>query len=79
MHVIHAVATADTVDLIGKNGAPILQGVTFNTPATGTVNPPVGTWDLAVVPSGGTVDAMIADVGVVEFQYWIAIYRCYCG
>ncbi len=67
LHVIHANVDIGTVDLIGKTGAPIAQGLNFNTPS-GTVNPPVSSWDLAVVSNGGTLDDMLLDVGELNFN-----------
>jgi hypothetical protein len=66
LHVIHAAAGAGTVDLIGTNFAPILQGIAFNV-ASGATDLPVSTWDLLVVPSGDEED-IVAQIGQINFN-----------
>lgn len=67
LHIIHAMANIGPVDLVSTNGAPIAQGIAFNIPF-GTVNPPVSSWDLAVIPAGGSIDQAIAQAGQVKFD-----------
>ncbi|NDJ84616.1 MAG: DUF4397 domain-containing protein [Chloroflexi bacterium] len=67
LHVVHTIPGVDPIDIIGANGAPIAQGIAFNTPS-GTVNPPVSSWELLVTPTGGTPDLALAEVGVVNFN-----------
>ncbi|MBI5931271.1 MAG: DUF4397 domain-containing protein [Chloroflexi bacterium] len=65
MHLIHAVAGVAPVDLQRTDGAPILQGVTFNQ-ASGSVNLPVGNYDLVVTATGDTPENALLAVGNVE-------------
>lgn len=67
LHAVHAIAGAGPVDIRTQNGAPIAEGITFNVPF-GTVNPPVNTWDLVVVASGGTPDQALVDLGSVNIN-----------
>lgn len=67
LHAVHAIAGAGPVDIRTQNGAPIAEGITFNVPF-GTVNPPVNTWDLVVVSSGGTPDQALVDLGQININ-----------
>lgn len=67
LNVIQTIASAGAVDVIATSGAPIAQGVAFNTPFGG-VNPPVSTWDLVVVPSGSSADSAFIEIGEVDFN-----------
>ncbi len=65
MHLIHAVAGVAPIDLQRTDGAPILQGVTFNQ-VSGSVNLPVGNYDLVVTATGDTPDSALLAVGNIE-------------
>ncbi|PJF43775.1 MAG: hypothetical protein CUN55_07395 [Phototrophicales bacterium] len=67
LHAVHAIAGVGPIDIRTQNGAPIAEGITFNVPF-GTVNPPVNTWDLVVVASGGTPDQALVDLGTVHIN-----------
>ncbi|GIK64249.1 MAG: hypothetical protein BroJett018_20430 [Chloroflexota bacterium] len=65
MHLIHAVAGVAPIDLQRTDGAPILQGVTFNQ-VSGSVNLPVGNYDLVVTATGDTPENALLAVGNIE-------------
>lgn len=65
LHLIHAVAGVAPVDLQRTDGAPILQSVTFNV-ASGSVNAPVGNYDLVVTATGDTPENALLALGNVE-------------
>ena len=56
---VHAIAGGDAVDVILADGRPVIPGLQFNQPY-GTLDLPVMSYDLAVVPAGGAIgDALI--------------------
>ena len=67
IHAINAVGDLSAVDFLISNGAPLLENVSFNVPG-GTIDPPVGTYELLVAPNGGGVDAAIFEIGDVSLN-----------
>ncbi len=66
--IVHAAPTAPTVDVVRADiGFPVVTGVSYNVPY-GTLNFPVGVYDLVVAPTGGTAADAIAQVGKVDLQ-----------
>ena len=67
VHAINAVGDLNAVDFLISNGAPLLENVSFNVPG-GTIDPPVGTYELVVAPNGGGVEAAIFEIGEVSLD-----------
>ncbi len=67
IHAINAVGDLSAVDFLISNGAPLLENVAFNVPG-GTIDPPVGTYELLVAPNGGGVEASIFELGEVSLN-----------
>ncbi len=56
---VHAIAGGAAVDVILADGRPVIPGLQFNQPY-GTLDLPVMSYDLAVVPAGGAIgDALV--------------------
>lgn len=66
--IVHAAPAAPTVDVVRADiGFPVVTGVSYNVPY-GTLNFPVGVYDLVVAPTGGTAADALAQVGKVDLQ-----------
>lgn len=66
--IVHAAPTAPTVDVVRADiGFPVVTGVSYGVPY-GTLNFPVGVYDLVVAPTGGTADDALASIGKVDLR-----------
>ena len=55
---IHAIPDAGPVDVVLADGRPVIPNLTYNQPY-GTLDVPVNTYELMVLPAGGTLDAAL--------------------
>ncbi len=69
--IFHAAPAAPTVDIVRADiDFPVVTGVTYAVPY-GTLNFPVGAYDLVVAPTGGTTADAIAQIGKVNFRHGV--------
>lgn len=59
---IHAIADAPAVDIVLEDGRPVLPQLSYNQPA-GTLDVPVFSYPMVVVPSGASVENALASLG----------------
>jgi hypothetical protein len=64
---INAIADAPPLDVLTREGGPLLQGVNYGA-QFGTININSGVQDLVVVPAGGAVDSAVVDIGKVPLE-----------
>lgn len=64
---IHAVPGANEVDLLRADGAPLMVGLTY-AQSYGTINIPVGEYELVTAPNGGTAAEAIAELAETNLQ-----------
>jgi uncharacterized protein YraI len=64
---INAIADAPPLDVLTREGSPLLQGVNYGS-QFGTININSGVQDLVMVPAGGAVDSAIVDIGPVPLE-----------
>ncbi|MCI0712660.1 MAG: DUF4397 domain-containing protein [Chloroflexi bacterium] len=67
-HAIHAIAGLDPVDIVTTSGGTLLPAVTFNGTEGGTIDPPVISFELLAVPTGGTVEDALVEIGQVNLN-----------
>lgn len=66
--IIHAAPAAPTVDIVRSDiDFPVVTGVSYGVPY-GTLNFPVGAYDLVVSPTSGTAADAIAEIGDVDLR-----------
>lgn len=64
---INAIADAPALDMLTREGGPLLQGVNYGA-QFGTINYNTGVQDLVMVPAGGAVDSAVVTLGAVSLQ-----------
>jgi hypothetical protein len=64
---INAIADAPPLDVLTREGGPLLQGVNYGA-QFGTININSGVQDLVMVPAGGAVDSAVVDIGTVALE-----------
>jgi hypothetical protein len=64
---LHAIAGGPTVDLILADGRAVIPSLEYNLPY-GTLDVPVGAYDVAVVPTGESIENAIIDITTLKLN-----------
>lgn len=64
---LHAVDGAPEVDVVLADGSPIAPNLAYNTPF-GTLDIPAGSYDIGIIPTGGSLDAPLIEPTTLVFN-----------